>query len=97
MKYRIITVTLAAVMALAACASAAQKNPEDIAAQLTKIDAEQAMALANEWKWSRPEVKSHVTTRAVVFETADGQVTEIPLPAGRMVVAVAPYLERTHR
>jgi len=62
-----------------------------------KIDAVEAMAVANDWKWSRKDVKSSVTVREVVFEFSDGTKKQIPLPEERMLVAVAPYIRRTHK
>ena len=64
---------------------------------LEKIDAVEAMAVANDWKWSRKDVKSSVTVREVVFEFSDGTKKQIPLPEERMLVAVAPYIRRTHK
>jgi hypothetical protein len=71
-----------------------KNSPEAI---LKKVDATQAMALANEWKWSKEEIKSYVTTREVVFELSEKKVKKIPLPEEKMLVAVAPYINQTHR
>jgi len=64
---------------------------------LNNVDAVQAMAIANEWKWSKKEIKSFVTSREVVFKFAKDKVKRIPLPEEKMLVAVAPYIEQTHR
>ncbi len=64
---------------------------------LNNVDAVQAMAIANEWKWSKKEIKSFVTSRDVVFEFSKDKVKRIPLPEDKMLVAVAPYINRTHR
>jgi len=66
-------------------------------AALNNVDAVQAMAIANQWKWSKEEIKSYVTPHEVVFEFSNENVKKIPLPEKKMVVAVAPYMERTHR
>ena len=66
-------------------------------ARLNNADAVQAMAIANEWKWSQKDVKSYITAREVVFEFSDGTKKEILLPEERMLVAVAPYMQRTHK
>jgi len=65
-------------------------------AVLDNLDAVQAMAVANQWKWSQDKIKTHVTTREVVFKFSDGKVKRIPLPKEKMVVAVAPYIRKTH-
>ena len=64
---------------------------------LEKIDAAEAMAVANAWKWSRKDVKTSVTAHEVIFKFSDGKVKKIPLPEDKMLVAVAPYIRRTHR
>jgi hypothetical protein len=66
-------------------------------AVLEDVDAMQAMEIANEWKWTQRKIKSYVTTREVVFEFSDGRTKKIPLPEEKMLVAVAPYISRTHR
>ncbi len=66
-------------------------------AKLKNVDAIQAIAIANQWKWSKKEINSSVTPREVVFKFPDGKVKKIPLPKEKMLVAVAPYINRTHR
>ncbi len=63
---------------------------------LDNLDAVQAMAVANQWKWSQDKITTYVNTREVVFKFSDGKVKRIPLPKEKMVVAVAPYIKRTH-
>ena len=70
-------------------------NPDE--ARLKNIDAVQAMAIANQWNWSKKEIKSYVTPREVVFEFSKDKIKKIPLPEDKMLVAVAPYINRTHR
>ena len=65
-------------------------------AHLNNIDAFQAMIVANQWRSSDRNVKSYVTPREVVFKFPDGTVKKIPLPKEKMVVAIAPYISRTH-
>ena len=65
------------------------------------VDATQAMALANQWKWTQPSITTHVTPKEVVFEfpsntSPNGTVKKVALPADKMVVAIAPYLTYTH-
>jgi len=65
--------------------------------KLENANAMEAVAIANEWKWSHKDVKTSVTTREVVFEFPDKSVKKIPLPQEKMLVAVAPYIRRTHK
>ncbi|MEJ2658162.1 MAG: hypothetical protein P8012_13380 [Desulfobacterales bacterium] len=77
---------------LPACSS----NETSDEARLNKIDAVQAIAIANEWNWSNREITSYVTPREVVFKFPDEKVKKIPLPEDKMLVAVAPYINSTH-
>jgi len=76
---------------------AAQEDVKSAEAALNNADAVQAVAIANEWKWSRKNIKSYVTTREVVFKFSDKRERKIPLPDDKMLIAVAPYIKRTHR
>ncbi len=66
-------------------------------AALKNVDAIQAMEIANGWKWTQEEINSYVTTREVVFEFSNGRGKKIPLPEDKMLVAVAPYMTKTHK
>ena len=63
---------------------------------LKNVNAMEAVAIANELKWESSDVKSYVTTHEVIFEFSNGQLTKIPLPKDRILVAVAPYMNQTH-
>ena len=60
------------------------------------LDAVQAMAIANQWKWTQSNIKSYVNSKEVVFEFPGNKIKRIPLPNDKMVVAVAPYINYTH-
>ncbi len=63
---------------------------------LENVDAIQATAIANQWKWSNKQIKSSVNSREVVFQFPGGKVKKVPLPGEKMVVALAPYIKGTH-
>jgi len=65
--------------------------------KLDNVNAIEAVAIANEWKWFHKDVKTSVTAREVVFEFPDKTVKRIPLPQEKMLVAVAPYIRQTHK
>ncbi|MDZ4165599.1 MAG: hypothetical protein U1C55_10785 [Smithellaceae bacterium] len=65
-------------------------------ALIERVGAVQALAIANQWKWSTKEIKSYVNSREVVFQFPGGKVINIPLPKEKMVVALAPYIKETH-
>ena len=78
-------------------AYARQSDEKSAEAFLNNVDAVQAMAIANQWRWSKKDIISYVTPREVVFKFSNGKVKRIPLPKDKMVVAVAPYIRQTHR
>jgi hypothetical protein len=81
------------VLCPAGVAQAAGKSDE---ALLENIDAMQAVAIANEWKWTKKDVKTSIDSREVIFEFPDGKVKRIALPKDKMYIAIAPYIEKTH-
>jgi hypothetical protein len=95
MKY--LSVSFVFLLGLGALLTACGLLADENEAALKNVDAFKAMEIANEWKWSKEKIKSHVTTKEVVFEFANGRVKKIPLPKEKMLVAVAPYVNRTHR
>lgn len=97
MKKLTLSISLLFWLSLMFAASGCQPDKNSPEAVLKNVDAIQAMAIANEWNWSKKEIKSYVTTREVVFEWSKNKVKKIPLPEEKMLVAVAPYINRTHR
>jgi hypothetical protein len=65
--------------------------------QLDGLNAHQALALANQWHWEKQPVRTHITSKEVVFQFESGRVKKIPLPADEMMVAVAPFIDKTHK
>ena len=65
--------------------------------KLENANAMEAVAIANEWKWSHKDVTTSVTAREVIFKFPDKTVKRIPLPQEKMLVAVAPYIRQTHK
>ncbi len=70
-----------------------KNSPEAV---LKNVDAARAMVIANEWKWSKDKIKSYVNAREIVFELPKSKIIRISLPEEKMLVAVAPYINRTH-
>lgn len=73
-----------------------QGNDKSTEAVLKGVDAKTALKIANQWKWTKKEIKSYVNTREVVFKFPDGKIIKIPLPDNEIMVAVAPYIKNTH-
>ena len=66
-------------------------------AMLDNVDGRQALAIANAWRWSQSDITSYITTKEVVFEFPNGTVKRVNLPQDQVMVAVAPYISRTHK
>ena len=96
MKYFLISFTLFLGIFSAFPAPAPASDGKSDEAVLKNVDAAGALAIANQWKWSKKEIKSYVNSREVVFQFPDGKVKKIPLPEEKMVVALAPYIQKTH-
>jgi hypothetical protein len=97
MRYLMITLVVLFGINLPLPAYSLEGNEKLADASLNNVDAIQAMAIANQWKWTKKEVKSYVTPRGVIFMFPDRKLKGIPLPEDKMIVAVAPYIRRTHR
>ena len=72
-------------------------NESALIEQLDGLNAHQALALANQWHWEKQPVRTHITAKEIVFQFESGRVKKIPLPADEMMVAVAPFINRTHK
>ena len=96
MKYFIPTLFLFFVLN-ASNSAYGQEDESNLIDSLSGVNAVQAMKMANDWRWSHESVKSYVTGREVVFEFPSGVVKKIPLPEEERIVAVAPFINQTHR
>ncbi len=74
--------------------SSTASNADDRAA-IAKLDVKAAIALANEWHDTKPEIKSLVTPQELDVKFPDGTEQKMPLPAAEMYVAIAPYVHTT--
>ncbi len=74
--------------------TARSKRPS--AAKVRGLDAKAALSVANEWGPGEKGVTSFVDQRKVGFTFSGGDAVEIPLPESQMVIAIAPYINRTH-
>ena len=68
--------------------------PAPSPANLRGLEAADALALANEWMGNG--VTTFVTPEGVNFEFPGGRKASVRLPADTMVVAFAPFINRTH-
>lgn len=105
-KIAIITLTLITLLIFSACSP---KNTGETRARATNptkstvsptmldgLDAREALVLANNWKTSNPEVTSFITPDNLNFEFPNKKKVEISLPDDSMMIAIAPYVDKTH-
>jgi len=97
MKKLSISLSLILGLSLLVAPSGCQPDKDSPEAILKNADAYQAMALADEWNWSKKDITSYVNAREIVFELSKSKVIKIPLPEDKMMVAVAPYINQTHQ
>jgi hypothetical protein len=64
--------------------------------ELERANAAEAVDLANKWRWTHKDVKVYMDPQAIVFKFPNGRIKKIPMPEDKMLVAVAPYIEKTH-
>lgn len=86
-----LTATLLFTMGSLAAAQTVAPSP----AQLNGLTPQQALTKANLWR-NTGGLQSFVTTEAIVFKFPSGEQKSVALPAKQMVVAIAPYVNRTH-
>jgi hypothetical protein len=101
MKTNLIVLLVTLAVVATACGGtsairAADGTLEPVPESVRDLDARAALAQANAWYSAGTGVTSYVDTRVIGFEFDGGDKVEIPLPDDEMVVAVAPYVERTH-
>ena len=75
---------------------ALKADQKSLMAELANVDAVQAVALANQWRWTDRKITTYVDAQKIVFKFPGGQVKTIPMPENKMLVAVAPYITKTH-
>lgn len=105
-KTAIFTLTLIILLIFSACSP---KNTGETQAKVTKptkstvsptmlegLNARGALVLANKWKTSNPEVTSFITPDKLNFEFPNKKKVEISLPEDSMMIAIAPYVDKTH-
>ena len=96
MKYRTLSVIITLWIISFFSPSDLQASHTPLMSELDNVDAIQAVALANKWRWTNKDIKSYVNSKEIVFKFPDGQVKRIPMPVNKMLIAVAPYITKTH-
>ena len=96
MKYTILSVTLTLWILSIFSPDAGHADQKSLMAELEEVNAAEAVALANQWRWTNKDIKIYVDAQEIVFKFPGGQAKKIPMPEDKMLVAVAPYIKNTH-
>lgn len=64
--------------------------------QIKSMEIKEAIALANDWKFSKPDITSFITSKELKVVFPDERELTIALPDDEMYVAIAPYIIETH-
>ena len=96
-KRLLMIITVVSLAVFLTNTSAFAMNESALIDQLDGLNAHQALALANQWYWEKQPVRTHITSKEVVFQFESGSVKKIPLPADEMMVAIAPFIDKTHK
>jgi Periplasmic copper-binding protein CueP len=95
MKNKMIIMTmLIGVLLFVSCEEAT--NYDEQFNQIKDMEIKKAIELVNEWKFSKSEIKSFITTEELTVTFPDKRKIDIGLPENEMYVAIAPYIESTH-
>jgi uncharacterized protein YacL (UPF0231 family) len=96
MKYKFQPVIVTMCLMFLFIPSVLQADYKSLMAELKNVDAIQAVALANKWRWTNKDITIYVNAREIVFKFPAGQVKKIPMLKNKMLVAVASYITQTH-
>jgi len=93
-KLNILTIFL--VSLLIGCSNSTDPDYNQYYDSLAGLDVKQSIALGNEWKFTAPKIKTHVTSQEAIFEFPSGRVIKKTIPIDSFYVAIAPYINTTH-
>jgi len=95
MKYlALIAVILIGI--LSACSNPSDPNYDNDYNNIKNLGIKEAVALANDWKFSKKEIISFITPKELTITFPDGRKVVTALPDDEMYVAVAPWINYTH-
>ncbi len=91
-----IVLLIALCSILLGCSNSTDPDYNSYFDSLTNLSAKESIEKANEWKFSAPKIKTHVTTSEAIFEFPDGRIVKKSLPDNLMYLGIAPYINTTH-
>lgn len=81
---------------LTACSNSTDPNYDDDYNTIKSLSIRNAIAIANEWKHSKPKITSFITPKELKIIFPDERKVILSLPEDEMYVAIAPYIDNTH-
>ncbi|MBS4013344.1 MAG: CueP family metal-binding protein [Bacteroidetes bacterium] len=91
-----ISLTILLVSIIIGCSNSSDPDYNSYYDSLTNLSAKESIAKGNDWKFSAPKIKTHVTSSEAIFEFPDGRVVKKTLPTDSFYVAIAPFINGTH-
>ncbi|TAL70102.1 MAG: hypothetical protein EPN82_05685 [Bacteroidetes bacterium] len=88
--------TLFLTIILLACSESTDPVYDNDFATIDSLDLKSAIGLANEWKFTRSKISSHITPNELIIEFPDGRKIIKTIPQNERYVAIAPYATKTH-
>lgn len=95
MKYILLFVLLFS-LGLSSCSQSNDPNYDEDYKAIEKAGIKEAVSLANEWHYSKPDIVSFINSDEMVIVFPDGRKVTRSLPEDEMLVAIAPYINSTH-
>jgi len=93
MKYLVLI--LLAIFIFLGCSESTDPNYDNDFATIDSLEVKSAIGLANDWKFTKSKITSHITPDELI-EFPDGRKVKKTLPPNEMYIAVAPYVNTTH-
>jgi len=90
-----ITMILFGLMMIS-CSESTDPNYDDEISLIENLGIKDAISKANEWRSTKSNIKSYVTTEELVIQFPDSREVRKNLPSNEMYVAIAPYINTTH-
>ncbi|MDA3844589.1 MAG: CueP family metal-binding protein, partial [Candidatus Kapabacteria bacterium] len=81
---------------LSACSDPSDPNYDNDYNKIKELGIKEAIALANDWKFSKKEIVSFITPKELTITFPDDRKVVIALPEDEMYVAIAPWITYTH-
>jgi hypothetical protein len=95
LKLSILGVCISIVL-LSGCNTSTDPDYDQDYNAIKTLGIKEAIAIANDWKDSKPDITSFITSKELKVVFPDEREVTIAIPDDEMYIAVAPYIRETH-